>query len=137
MLPCFMLPYIYYLRISEASSFRRKKINMCNKLVMLRLVQIKQIYSFINVQKEKLHKIHFHVADNKNRFSQITSFYKWLHIPLFLDIFQFNKTLLTCSFLLLFCFSVCRQIEKFWLAQKTITFTTLVKQINLNGSFLL
>ena len=39
--PCFKLPYIYCLRLSEASSFRKKKLNMGNKLVMLRLAQIK------------------------------------------------------------------------------------------------
>ena len=40
-LPYFMLPYIYCLRLSKANSFRRKKLNMHNKLVMLSLVQIK------------------------------------------------------------------------------------------------
>ena len=41
MLACFTLPYIYCFRLSKASSFHRKKLNMCNKLVTLRLVQIK------------------------------------------------------------------------------------------------
>ena len=41
MSPCLTVPYIYCLRLSETSSFRRKKLNMCNKLVTLRLVQIK------------------------------------------------------------------------------------------------
>ena len=33
--------HIYCLRLSEASGFRRKKLNMRNKLVTLSLVQIK------------------------------------------------------------------------------------------------
>ena len=46
MSPCFTLPYIQCLRLSEASSFRRKNLNMRNKLVMSRLVQINQPCSF-------------------------------------------------------------------------------------------
>ena len=46
MSPCFTLHYIQCLRLSEASSFRRKKLNMRNKLVMSRLVQINQPCSF-------------------------------------------------------------------------------------------
>ena len=65
--PCFMLPYIYCLRISEASGFRRKKLNMRNKLVMLSLVQVKYTCSFINILEGKTSQdtLSFHVADNK------------------------------------------------------------------------
>ena len=133
MSPCFMLPYIYCLRLSKASGFGRRQLNMRNKLVMLSLAQIKQACSFVNVLEGKLHKIHFHVPNNKinlkvqlllnilkNNFSRITSHYQCLHIPLFLDIFQFNKTLLMFSFLFLLFLYGARLKNLDWLKKQSL-----------------
>ena len=54
----------------------------------------------------------------KNYFSRIT-YYKCLHIPLFLDIFQFNKTLLTFSFCFVFLY-VVRLKNLDWLKKQSL-----------------
>ena len=59
MSPCFTLPYIYSYRLSEASSFCIKKLNTHNKLVTLKLVQIKQTHSFVMLRRKNFTRYTF------------------------------------------------------------------------------
>ena len=121
MSPCLTLPSIYCFRLSEASSFRRKKINMRHKLVTSSFSRSSKLVARWMFRRKKnftrytfimlITLTKLSLLSMQNNSSRITSNYRCLHIRLFLDIFQFNKTLIMFSFL--FCFSIWRLIEKF------------------------